>query len=97
MILASMIGLLFGASLAQRLSVVALLPAMAMIVVLSAGAGIVYPHAAWEIIKMATLAAISLQCGYFAGIIVRHFQVAALSQAPAPAAAAEASTHRTAH
>jgi hypothetical protein len=93
MILASMIGLLFGAALAQRLSVVALLPAMAMIVVLSAGAGIVYPHAAWEIIKMATLAAISLQCGYFAGIIVRHFQVAA----PAPAAAAEVSTHRTAH
>jgi hypothetical protein len=95
MILASMISFLFGAALAQRLSVVALLPAMAMIVVLSVGAGSIYPQAAWEIVKMATLAAICLQSGYFAGIILRHFQTAALSQAPA--AAAEASTHRTAH
>ena len=97
MILASMISFLFGAALAQRLSVVALVPATAIIVVLSAGAGIAYPQAAWVIVKMATLAAICLQCGYFAGIIVRHFQLAALSQAPAPGAGAEASTHRAAH
>lgn len=97
MILASMIGFLFGAALAQRLSVIALLPAMAMIVVLSAGTGIAYPPTAWVIVKMGTLAAICLQCGYFAGIIVQHLQLAALPKEPARAAAAEASTHHTAH
>ena len=73
MILGSMISFLFGAALAQRFNVLVLVPAMAFVMVVSVGAGITHLQVAWEIVKMAAIAAICLQCGYFAGILIRHF------------------------
>jgi hypothetical protein len=96
MIATLMISMLFGAALGQRFNVMVLVPAMAVVLLLSIGAGVAHPQAAWEIIKMAASAAIGLQCGYFCGILIRHFLVAAPSQGTSPLAAAETSTHHAA-
>ena len=89
MLAISMICLLLGAALGQRFTVFVLVPAMAIVMVLSVGAGWTHPHAAWWIVKTAGAAAICLQCGYFAGIITRHYLVAMRSQRSSRLAAAE--------
>ena len=73
MITISMISFLFGAALGQRFNVVVLIPAMAIVLVLAVGAGATHAQANWWIVVMAATASICLQCGYFAGIGVRHF------------------------
>jgi len=93
MLAISMICLLLGAVLGQRFTVLVLVPAMAIVMVLSVGAGWTHPQYAWWIVKMAGAAAICLQCGYFAGIIIRHFLVAVPSQ-QSPLAGAENASHR---
>lgn len=96
MIATSMISFLFGAVLGQRFNVVVLVPAMAVILFLSAGAAVTHPQVAWGVVKMAAGAAICLQCGYFFGIIIRHFLVAAPSQGTSSLAGAETSTRHAA-
>lgn len=91
-----MISLLLGAVLGQRFTVLVLVPAMAIVMVVSVGAGWTQPQSAWWIIKMAGAAAICLQCGYFAGILMRHFLVVTPSQQSSPLAGAETSTHHPA-
>lgn len=95
MVAASMISFLFGAVLGQRFNVVVLVPAVAMVLVLSVGAGFAHPEAAWWIIKMAGAGAICLQCGYFAGIVTRPFRAVEPS-AGSPPLRAEASTRHAA-
>jgi hypothetical protein len=95
MILTSMTSFLFGAALAQRFNLVVLLPATAIVTILSVGAGAADIQAAWWIAAMAVVSAICLQCGYFAGIFIRH--LAAPSQESTADAGAEASTHPAAH
>jgi hypothetical protein len=96
MIATLMIGMLFGAALGQRFNVMVLVPAMAVVLLLSIGAGVAHPQAAWEILKMAASAAMGLQCGYFFGILIRHFLVAAPSQRTSSIATAKTSTHHAA-
>ena len=96
MILASTISFLFGIALAQRFNVTALVPAMAIVMVLSSVAGIAHPQSAWEIVKTAGIAALCLQCGYFAGIIIRYSFSDARPEGSTPVTNAEPSTHRTA-
>ena len=72
MIAASMISFLFGAVLGQRFNVVVLVPAVAIVLFLSVGAGFAHPQAVWWIVRMAAAGAICLQCGYFSGIVARH-------------------------
>jgi len=91
MIATSMISFLFGAVLGQRLTVLVLIPAIVIVMVLAVGAAITHPHASWWIIAMAAAAAVCLQCGYFAGIFIRHFLAATPSQ-ESPLAGAETST-----
>ena len=80
MITISMISFLFGAALGQRFNVVVLMPAMAIVLVLSVGAEVTHAQSAWWIVLIAASAATCLQFGYFAGIGIRHFLVAAPSQ-----------------
>jgi hypothetical protein len=93
MLALSMICLLLGAVLGQRFTVLVLLPALAIMMFLSVGAGWAHPQSAWWIVKMTGAAAICLQCGYFTGIIIRHFLVATPSQPSSPLAGAETSRH----
>jgi hypothetical protein len=89
--IALMVSFLFGTVLGQRFKVVVLVPAMAAVLILCVAAGIADPHAAWEVIRMAASAAICLQCGYFAGMAIRHCLTAAPSGSP-PLVNVEAST-----
>ena len=89
MLAISIICLLLGAALGQRFTVLVLVPAMAIVMVLSVGAGWAHPHSAWWIVKTAGAAAICLQCGYFAGIIGRHYLVAMRSQRSSELAGSE--------
>jgi hypothetical protein len=92
MISASMISFLFGAVLSQRFSVLVLVPAMTIVMVLSVGAGFAHPDDTWWIVRTAVAVAVCLQCGYFAGIVMRHFLVARSSRGSSPLAGAETST-----
>ena len=93
MITASMISFLFGAVLGQRFNVLVLVPAVAIVLVLSVGAGFAHPQAAWWIVRIAGAGAICLQCGYFAGIVTRHLLAADPPGGSSPLARAETSTH----
>ena len=94
MLAISMLCLLLGAMLGQRFTVLVLVPAMAIVMILSVGAGSVHPESAWWIVKMAGAAAICLQCGYFAGIMMRHFLAEAPSEQPSSLAGTENARHR---
>ena len=96
MIAASIISFLFGAVLGQRFTVVILVPAVAIVLVLSVGAGFAHPQAAWWTIRMAGVGAICLQCGYFAGIVARRFLEAEPSGGSSHLANAETSTRHAA-
>ena len=92
MISISMISFLFGAALGQRFNLVVLIPAMAIVLVLAVGAGATHAQTNWWIVVMASTASVCLQCGYFAGIGVRHL-VSAHSQGSSSLASAETSRH----
>jgi hypothetical protein len=79
MISASMISFLIGVVVGQRFTVLVLVPAVAVVMFLPVGAAMVHPHAAWWIIRMAGTAAICLQCGYFTGLVLKHFLLPAPS------------------
>jgi hypothetical protein len=96
MISISMFSFLFGTVLGQRFKVLVLVPAMALVLVLSGAAGITHPHAAWEIIETAATAAICLQCGYFAGIAIRHCLTPVPSPQSQPLVGVKASPHHPA-
>ena len=92
MISTSIISLLFGATLAQRFKVVALLPAMAIVMILAAVAEGVPAQGVWWFVKMAATAAVCLQVGFFFGIFVRHFLAAEPSEGASELSPAETST-----
>jgi hypothetical protein len=96
MIMLSMISFLVGAALGQRFNVVTLIPAMVVVLVLSVGAGITHAQPAWWVVLMAAIAATCLQCGYFAGIGIRHFMVAGPSRGASPLTPAETSARHAA-
>jgi hypothetical protein len=96
MITLSMISFLFGAALGQRFNVVVLIPAMAIVLALSVGAGVTHAQPAWWIVLMAATDVICLQFGYFAGIGIRHYLVAASSRGSSPLTPAETSARHAA-
>ena len=95
MISTSIISLLVGATLAQRFKVVALLPAMAVVMILAA-VTLGTPPTVWWFVKMAVAAAVCLQSGFFAGILVHHFVAAEPSEASSQLSPAESSTRHAA-
>ena len=66
------ISLLVGLLLGQRFKVLILLPAIALILMLTIGTGIVRPDALWAIVVMAVGTVASLQIGYLVGIAIRR-------------------------
>ena len=96
MISTSIISLLVGAILAQRFKVMALVPAMAIVMVLAAVAEDTHPQGIWWFFKTAAAAAVCLQSGYFAGIIVRLLLVAEPSEASSQLSPAETSSRHVA-
>jgi hypothetical protein len=96
MISTSIISFLFGATLAQRFKVVALLPAMAAVMILATVTEGTPLQGAWWFVKMAASAAVCLQTGYFAGIVVRQFLVDEPSERSSQMPPAEPSTRHAA-
>jgi hypothetical protein len=92
----SIIGLLFGATLAQRFKVVALVPAMVIVMILAAVIEGTHAQGSWWFFKTAAAAAVCLQSGFFAGIIARHFLVAESSEASSQLSPAETSSRHAA-
>ena len=96
MISTSIISLLFGATLAQRFKVVALLPAMAVVMILAAVTEGTHSQGVWWFVKMAATAAVCLQAGFFFGIFVRHFLADEPSERSSELSPAETSTRHAA-
>src|SRR5277367_4961760 len=67
----SIISLLIGMVLAQRFKVFALVPAMAVVILLAIGAEVARDAGFWPTALSAVLAMVSVQIGYLAGMAVR--------------------------
>jgi hypothetical protein len=96
MLSTSIISFLCGATLAQRFKVVALLPAMPIVMVVATVTDGTPLAGAWWFVKMAATAAVCLQTGFFAGILARHFIGDEPSETTAQLSRAETSTSRAA-
>jgi hypothetical protein len=64
LLLLAMVSLLVGALLAQRFTVMALVPATAIVLVLAFGTGVTHAHTAWSMVLTAGTAVIGMQIGY---------------------------------
>jgi hypothetical protein len=67
----SIISLLIGMVLAQRFKVLALVPAMAVVILLAIAAEFARGAGLWPTALMTVLAIVSVQIGYLAGLAVR--------------------------
>lgn len=72
----SIISLLIGMVLAQRFKVFALVPAMAVVILLAIGAEVARGAGFWPMALFAVLAMVSVQIGYLAGMAVRSVPAA---------------------
>ena len=72
MIWLSIVSLSIGALLAQRFKVIALVPATFAVLVIAIGAGVAQASSAWSIIGMIAAASVSIQVGYFVGMLIQH-------------------------
>jgi hypothetical protein len=71
------VSFLLGMMLAQRCTVVILLPAIALVLALTVSSEIASADAAWVIVSDTMAAIASLQLGYLAGLVTRHLVEAA--------------------
>jgi uncharacterized membrane protein YqgA involved in biofilm formation len=71
MIWLSIVGLVAGALLAQRFKIIVLLPAALVVAVLAVGAA-AQMHSASLAVLTTVVATITLQIGYFVGIVVQY-------------------------
>jgi hypothetical protein len=72
----SIISLLIGMVLAQRFKVLALVPAMAVVILLAIAAEVARGAGVWPTALVAVLAMVSVQIGYLAGMAVRSLLAA---------------------
>jgi hypothetical protein len=72
----SIISLLIGMVLAQRFKVLALVPAMAVVILLAIAAEVARGAGFWPTALFAVLAMVSVQIGYLAGMAVRSLLAA---------------------
>jgi len=72
MIWLSIVSLSVGALLAQRFTIVVLVPATLAVVVIAIGAGVAQANSAWLIVGMTAAASVSIQAGYFVGMLIQH-------------------------
>ena len=71
MIWLSIISLAVGALL-QRFKIIVLVPATLMVVVVAIGAGVVQTSGAWLTILTIAAASVSIQVGYFVGMLIQY-------------------------
>jgi hypothetical protein len=88
----SIVCFMFGVALGQRFKVAILVPAIAIVVVFSVVSGTANPQAIWWILETACAGSLCLQCGYFAGILIRNFLLGGSSQGPSTVASSPTST-----
>jgi hypothetical protein len=72
MIWLSIVSLSVGALLAQRFKIVVLVPATLTVLAIAIGAGIAQASSAWFIVGMIAAASVSIQVGYFVGMLIQH-------------------------
>jgi hypothetical protein len=72
MIWLSIVSLLVGALLAQRFRIIVLMPATLTVLVIAIGAGVAQANSAWLIVGMIAAASVSIQAGYFVGMLIQH-------------------------
>jgi hypothetical protein len=77
MILLAIVGLAAGALLAQRFKIIVLVPATLVVVLLATGAGLAQTQGVWLILSIIAVASVSIQIGYFVGILI-HYGLGAL-------------------
>ena len=83
MLVLSTVSFLVGAALAQRYTIMVLLPAVATVLTLAVGIGVTNAYTFWSIVVTAATAATSMQIGYLIGMSL-HGLLAAASSRPAP-------------
>ena len=83
MLVLSTVSFLVGAALAQRYTIMVLLPAVATVLTLAVGIGVTNAYTFWSIVVTAATAATSMQIGYLIGMSI-HGLLAAASSRPAP-------------
>jgi hypothetical protein len=66
------VSLAVGALLAQRFKIVVLVPATLMVVIVAIGAGVAQANTIWLIILKIVLGTVSIQAGYFVGMLIQH-------------------------
>jgi hypothetical protein len=71
MIWLSIISLSVGALLAQRFKIIVLVPATLAVLAIAIGAGIAQTSSTWLIVGMIVAASVSIQVGYFVGMLIQ--------------------------
>ena len=84
MIWLSIVSLSVGALLAQRFKIIVLVPATLTVLVTPIGAGVAQASSAWFIIGMIAAASVSIQVGYFVGMLIQHGLSALLASGSSP-------------
>jgi hypothetical protein len=72
MIWLSIVSLSVGALLAQRFKIIVLVPATLAVLAIAIVAGIEQASSAWLIVGMIAAASVSIQVGYFVGMLIQH-------------------------
>jgi hypothetical protein len=84
MIWLSIVSLSVGALLAQRFRIIVLVPATLTVLVIAIGAGVAQASSAWLIVGMIAAASVSIQVGYFVGMLIQHGLIALLASGSSP-------------
>jgi hypothetical protein len=84
MIWLSIVSLLVGALFAQRFRIIVSVPATFAVLVISIGAGVEQASSAWIIVGMIAAASVSIQVGYFVGMLIQHGLSALLASGSSP-------------
>ncbi len=82
MIWLSIVSLSVGVLMAQRFKIIVLAPATFVVLVVAIGAGVAQAKAPWLIITMIAAASVSMQVGYFVGMLVQHGLGARATRSP---------------
>jgi hypothetical protein len=80
----SIISLSVGALLAQRFKIIVLVPATFAVLVLAIGAGVAQASSAWLIVLTIAAASVSIQVGYFVGMLIQHGLSVLLARGSSP-------------
>jgi hypothetical protein len=72
MIWLSIVSLLVGALLARRFRIIVLVPATLTVLVIAIGAGVAQASSGWFVVGMIAAASVSIQAGYFLGMLIQY-------------------------